>query len=180
LVAFGYAGQACGQSSADQAAVENVAEALAQHTVTPDKALDPAIVGKQRSDTLSLFEDPNYELTFAPKGEAHTAPDGKLEWPVHLIFKSETKGLEEDETLEFVKRDGVWYFANYDFLKFPWLFWFFALAMLAYAVLTAVATIVLRRRLIRCGQLRGANYVKIFIPFYWPALFRLTREVPKK
>jgi hypothetical protein len=164
------------QSSPNNAAISRLIASLSNHSVSPAKALDPAVTGESRTSELKLLSDAGYELTITPTGEPEWSGDSRVSIPAKVQFKDETTGLDISARVEFVERNGEWYFADYNFLKMPWLFWLFAIAMFAYALLTAATVIVLRRRLVRSGQLRGANYIKIFIPFFWPSLFRVTRR----
>lgn len=166
---------AMAQDSREEEAIARLLESLSNHSVTPESALDPTLSGEHRKTQLDLLSDHSYELAIRPSGQPVWLGDSTLSIPAKIQFKDETTTLDISSKVELVRRNGQWYFANYDFLRVPWLFWLFAVAMLAYGVLTAVTVIILRRRLIQSGHLRGGNYIKIFIPFFWPSLFRLTR-----
>jgi hypothetical protein len=69
----------------------------------------------------------------------------------------------------------VWYFADFDFLG--WSTYFIVTLILGMSIGIAFATgvLILRSRLSKQGELKGANLIKIFIPIFWPKLLSKSR-----
>jgi len=162
------------QNPQSVAEISTLASSLSNHSVSPEKALDPEVTGARRMSELKLLGDASYRLTITPTGAPEWSEGTRVSVPAKVQFNDETTELEVSTHVQFVERNGVWYFANYDFLQVPWYFWLILIPLFGYAIVSAVVVIMLRRRLVRSGQLHGANYIKIFVPFCWPSLFRLT------
>ena len=90
---------------------------------------------------------------------------------MRVEFKNATTEMSADSTARFVKRNGVWYYADFDFLGFPAVILVTLLICGTAGVAYATIVLVLRWRLVRQGRLSWSNRVKLFIPIFWPRLF---------
>jgi hypothetical protein len=145
---------------------------ISDHTKTPANVLDPNLSSAERGRNLHRLSAPSYDLSIVPEGPPVIVGDS-ASIPVKVHFNDhEGNTLDAASTAYFVKYGGTWYFANFDFLEWPW----FLIVMLVVGILTGIfyATIVLLlwRKLKRRGQV-GVNGVKMFFPIFWPSLFRL-------
>jgi hypothetical protein len=156
------------RSDADQ--ITGLMAALSDHSKAPSGVLDPNLSPSDRSKNLNRLSAPNYQLSLVPEGAPAITGDSATV-PVRVHF-DDKNGNTLSSTAHFVKLGGTWYFANFNFMKWPG----FLVAVLVIGILVgiayAVTVLVLWRKLISQGQL-GANAVKMFPPIFWPSLFRL-------
>jgi hypothetical protein len=147
---------------------------LASHSANPVDLLDPGITGIERVNRVSVFAKLDYEFRFQPSGDLKINGD-IVSLPGRMYFKNPQKQISVTTELNFVRREGRWYFADYDFAIFP--VWAIALMALGCSISIgyAVGILILRARLDRLGILwQGTNWIKIFLPFLWPTMFRVT------
>jgi hypothetical protein len=155
--------------------ITSLMASLSDQTKAPADVLDPELNSADRATNLKRFGSANYQLNLVPTERVYHITAGSAVIPVHVLFKSaDGSELERDATITFVKRKGIWYFANFDFLRWPTFLIVILFACLLVGVGYAVTVLVLRNRLIKRGPL-GTDILKIFIPFFWPDLFRRTR-----
>jgi hypothetical protein len=159
-------------SSTDASQITALLAGLSDRSKNPAEVLDPNLDPSARSKSLQRFSAPHYELSIVPT-EGVPAIEGDLaSMPVKVHFDSKDgNSLDTSTTAHFVKRNGTWYFSSFDFMQWP----MFLIVVLVGAILVGIAyaatVLILRSKLAREGQL-GVNGVKMFIPFYWPSLFR--------
>jgi hypothetical protein len=159
-------------ATSDVAEITNLMTALSDHSKTPAAVLDPNLSPSDREKNLHFFRAPQYQLSLVPtQGEPVISGDTALV-PVRVHFKGEEGNeLDTSATIHFIKRNGTWYFSNFGFMSWP----AFLIVVLVVCALVGISysagVLVLRNRLLRKGMLRG-NMVRIFIPFFWPSLFR--------
>ena len=158
------------RSDADQ--ITGLMAALSDHSRTPSDVLDPNLSPSDHSRNLNHLSAPNYQLRLVPEGVPVITGDSATV-PIRVYFDDKNGNtLDVSSTAHFVKLGGTWYFANFNFMKWPG----FLIAVLVVGILVGIAyaatVLVLWRKLISRGQL-GANAVKMFLPIFWPSLFRL-------
>jgi hypothetical protein len=154
--------------------INSLLSGLSDHSRTPEQVLDPALNPADRARDIKRLSAPKYELKLIPTDGIHLTTNESAKVPIRVRYNSgDGNELDTTATAQFVKRNGTWYFSNFDFMSWP----LFLIAVLIVGVLVAItyATIVLvlRNRLVRKGLLR-TNIVKIFFPIFWPDLFRQT------
>ncbi len=136
--------------------------------------LDPTITGAKREKNLRHFSATPFELTLVPNGAPLISGD-TASVPVRIHYKAEDdNSLDTNATAQFVKRNGAWYFANYDFMKWPVVLIVVLVVGASIGIAYAAIVLVLYSRVVKQGPF-GANTVKMFIPFFWPSLFRRAR-----
>lgn len=161
------------KSDADQ--ITGLMAALSNHSKAPAVVLDPALSGPDREKNLSHFSATPYELSIVPNGGAPTITGDSASEPVRVHYKAEDgNSVDASETAQFVRRNGVWYFASFDFMKWPAFLIVVLVACMLVGIVYAATVLVLWNRLTKHGKL-GANAVKMFIPLFWASLFRQTR-----
>jgi hypothetical protein len=159
-------------SDADQinglmASLSNRSKALADF-------LDPTLTEAEREKDLRHFSASPFELTLVPTGTPLISGD-TASVPVRVHYKAEDgNSLDASATAQFVKRNGAWYFANCDFMKWPVVLIVILVFGVSIGIAYAAIVLVLYDRVVKQGPL-GTNIVKMFIPFFWPSLFRRTR-----
>jgi hypothetical protein len=161
--------------SSDATQIAGLMSGLSDHSKTATEVLDPSLNPSDRDKNLSRLKDPHYELTLVSTGDIPANPGESASVPVRVHFKTENGEIETSSTAHFIKRNNTWYFSNFDFLSFPTFLIVVIVACVLLGIAYAATVLVLRGRLVRQGQLGAANAAKIFIPIYWPALFRRTR-----
>lgn len=162
------------KSDADQ--ITGLLAALSDHAKAPADVLDPTLTGPERDKNLGHFSTGQYELSIVPNDGAPAITGDSASVPVRVHYKAEDgNSLDASATAQFVRRNGVWYFASFDFMKWP----AFLIVVLVVCVLVgigyAATVLVLWSRLTKHGVLGGANAVKMFVPLFWASLFRQTR-----
>jgi len=157
--------------SADKSQISKLLTGLSDHSIKPADVLDPSMKPEKRTSSLGYFDDPAYQLSLAPVGDIEIRPDGSAAVPVKVRFKTENKEVSTQSTAEFVKRNQVWYFANFSFVAFPTVIIAVIVGGALVGISYASAVLLLRRKLLRQGKLDWGNRAKIFIPIFWPNLF---------
>jgi hypothetical protein len=159
------------QSPSDDAVIKQLILDLENHSISPGRALDPAVTGRTRAKDLDELSDPHFELTLTAKGEIVFSPDGTAHLDADVHFSDQTSEMSNtDGTVHFVERQGRWYFANYDFLKVPFWFWPLGIIMCGFAIASAVV-------MLRCWrQIREARRARQPAGAQSEAI-RLAREV---
>jgi hypothetical protein len=162
------------KSDADQ--IASLMAGLSDHTRTPADVLDPNLSPSDREKNLHRLTAPHYELSIVPTEgiPAITGEFASVHVRVHFNAGN-GNSLDASATAQFVKRNGAWYFSNFDFMAWP----AFLVIALAVCVLVgigyAVVVLILARRVLKQQQL-GTDWILMFFPFFWPALFRKYRS----
>lgn len=160
-------------SDADQ--IVELMKDLCTGSKTPTDALDPSLSPSERNRNVSKFGAQQFELTLVPTHGIPAITGDSASVPVRVHFKSESGDeLDTGSTAEFVRRNGTWYFANFEFMAWPVFLVVVFVICMATGIGYAAIVLILRSRLVKKGRL-GVNVVKIFLPFFWPSLFRETR-----
>jgi hypothetical protein len=159
-------------TSEDKREILVLLQGLADHSAKPSDVLDPDLGEKQRDRALTYFSDPEYQLSLQSAGDASFTDNDSASMPVHFRFKTSSSESDSKCRVDFVKRSGKWYFANYDFLSFPIVIIVLIGIGGIIGISYASAVLLLRSKLIRAGKLDITNRVKMFIPVFWPTLFR--------
>jgi len=156
--------------SADESEIKKLLSDLSEHSIKPSSVLDPSLNQERRDKNLAYFTD-SYQLRVVPTAPFWIKADGSADVSVRVEFKNATTELSADSTARFIKRNGVWYYADFDFLGFPPVLILTMVIGFTVAVSYATTVLVLRWRLVRHGRLSWSNRVKLFIPIFWPRLF---------
>lgn len=162
-------------ASSDAAQIAGLMTGLSNHSRAATQVLDPSLSPSDRDKNLRRFQDPHYELSLVPAGAVSTNAGDSASVPVRVHFKTGNGEVETSSTAQFIKRDSIWYFSNFDFLSFPTVIIVVIMLCVLVGIAYAATVLVLRSRLVRRGQLGAANGAKIFIPIFWPSLFRQTQ-----
>jgi hypothetical protein len=114
-----HASQGVSGGVSDEKQIVILINRLVSNAKTQD-LLDPSYSGDKLKNQIQHF-DGRYEISFVAKGPIQISGT-KANVPVHIIFitsigSSNEEKFEEDRTLDFVLRDGHWYFANFNFLN---------------------------------------------------------------
>jgi len=160
------------RTAADKQRIMALIRNLSNHANDPSALLDPQIVGEKRANALKYIGDKPFELSITPTKDIENRPDGTAVLPARVRFKNPTDELDSDAELHFVRRGDNWYFANFDFLGWPAILIVVVIVMPLLGLFYAVGTLVVLNRLRNDGRLWGANLLKVFIPAYWPSLYR--------
>lgn len=160
------------RSDADQ--ISRLITTLSSHTRSPSDLLDPSLNSSERAKNLSRFSASPFELTLRPTEGIPKITGDSVAVPVRVHYSTKGNYLDADATAHFVKRDGTWYFSDYDFLSMPIFLIVAIISCVVVGIAYAAVVLVLWRRALRRERL-GLNAVTIFIPFFWPVLFRQTR-----
>ncbi|HEY2857599.1 MAG TPA: hypothetical protein VGJ21_04235 [Terracidiphilus sp.] len=162
------------QSASDQDQIQALVQSLESHR-PPKDLLDPTMSEDLREKQSLPFRD-DYQISVAQQSEVKISGAVATE-PVKLAFKrtssTSTEEIESNTHLDFVKRGGRWYFANYKFLeRSADEILAFVLAMILAAVWmsgTLLKWRALRRRRASSGQLSGiiADYFTAINPMTW-------------
>ncbi len=170
LVVFSQAQQ---MNDAEQ--IKEVMKRLSGHLANAEDLVDPKLSGQERKKSLGHFGDPTYQLTLIPTDGIRIQPDGHAVVPARVHFKTSTQELDANVEVKFVQRNGVWYFANFDFLGWPAVLVAVLIIGIGVGIAFAAVVLILRSRLRKQGKLKGANLIKIFVPIFWPKLFSESR-----
>jgi hypothetical protein len=163
-------GQDAHRSDTEQ--IMTLMKKLTDHSASPDALLDPALGDPARKSSLDYFIDPYYQLTLVPRKEIKIEPDGRATVPVRVYFKNRTSSLDAPVNVKFIKRGDSWYFANFDFLGWPPILLVVVIVMPTLGAAYGIGVLIVWSRLKKQGRLKRANFIKIFIPVFWPKLFR--------
>jgi len=162
-------------SESDAGQISGLMAGLSDHSKAPVDVLDPNLSPSDRDKSLHHFIAPRYELSLVPTGGIPVVSGDFASVPVRVHFEaSDGNSLDASATAKFVKRDGVWYFANFDFMSWPAYLIIVLVVCLFVGVSYAVTVLILTRKLIQKGQF-GVTGIKAFVPFLWPSLFRQIR-----
>ena len=160
----------------DIAKIHALLSRLASAPTAPATWLDPQRVNAEREKDFSHFHSNNWGLRIeSTGGVVGTAPD-RASVPVH-VYSADRNGnsFEAESTAQFIKRDAEWYFANYDFMGSST----FLRVVLSLGFFFGIgyATVVLNL-LVKMRQRQDLDIadVKVYIPFFWPSLFRRLRQ----
>jgi hypothetical protein len=161
------------RSDADQ--ISALMASLSDHSKAPADVLDPSLSPSDREKNLHHFSAPHYELSLVPTQGIPVVIGDSASVPVRVHFNAEDgNSLDASATAQFVRRNGIWYFSNFNFMSWP----AFLIVALVVCILVgigyAATVLVLRSKLLKRGPL-GASGIKMFIPFFWPTLFSRTR-----
>jgi len=160
-------------SDVDQ--IKELMTSLSSQAKKPADVLDPMLSAAIRKKNLGHFSASPYELNVVPDGGAPSISGDTATVPVRVHYKAEDgNSLDVSATVQFVRRGGNWYFANYDFMKWPVFLIIVLVLGISAGIAYAATVLVLWRRLTK-QKTQGANIVKMFVPFFWPFLFRQTR-----
>lgn len=158
---------------------EQIRQLLTQvcaHTGNPEQLLDPQLSTQDKNRNAAPLNG-KFELQITPRVSVDTVSEvsGEMTVPARVFFKTQNRELNIDANLEFVRRKGNWYFKNFNFLHTPTWLIVFLIAGLVVGILYAIGVVThLWRVLKRSGvQLRVADLVKAFVPFFW---FRANRH----
>ena len=111
-------------------------------------------------------------LTLIPAGPIQINADSSAAVPAKVEFKNVNKQMSAQSTAEFVKRNQVWYFANFSFVAFPTVIIAVIVVGALAGISNASGVLLLRRRLLRQGKLDWSNRAKIFaLALFGPNLF---------
>lgn len=162
------------KNDADQ--IASLLESLSDHSRSPADVLDPNLSPSDHEKNLHRFSTPHYELSLVPRGGLPAIVGESASLPVRVHFTAGNgNSLDANATAQFVKRNGIWYFSNFDFMAWP----DFLVAALVFGVLVgigyAVIVLTLASRLLNERRL-GTDWILVFLPFFWPALFRKYRR----
>lgn len=172
-IAILLAAQAPLKSDTDQIIV--LIASLSDHARIPADVLDPALSGSERDRNLRYFSPKPYELSIIPRDGAPTITGDFASVPVRVHYEAEDgNSLDASATARFVRRNGIWYFASFDFMKWPAFLVVVALVCILAGIGYAATVLVLWSRLTK-HELPGVNATKIFVPIFWASLFRQTR-----
>jgi hypothetical protein len=159
------------KSDADH--ITDLLTALSSHSKTPVDVLDPTLSPANRDKSLGHFSLAPYELNLKPEGDPVILGD-TASVPIRVHYKAEDgNSLESSATAQFVRRNGTWYFSSFDFMGWPVILTVVLVICICVGIGYAAAVLLLRNRLAKRGPI-GINVVKMFIPFFWPSLFRQT------
>lgn len=165
-----------GLLQSDVGQITRLMAGLSDHSKSPAASLDPNLDVSERDKNLKYFNASHYELNFIPTGPVHATAEGLASVTVRVHFIDTNRNeLDTDATVQFVKRNGEWYFANFAFLGWPYAL----IAVLIITILVVVGyvstVLVLGNRLLKQGSL-GANALKVLFPIFWFGLFRKTQR----
>jgi hypothetical protein len=164
-------------STSDAGQITSLMASLSDHSKNPADVLDPNLSASDRQKNLKHFNAPHYELNLTPVGDISEITSDTASVPVSVHFKTDDgNSLDANATAQFVRRNGTWYFSNFDFMAWPVFLIVVLIVGMAVGISYAITVVILRSRLAKQGQQWGVNIVKIFIPIFWPALFRQTRR----
>lgn len=166
-------GQNDRKSDTDQ--INALIEKLSNHSVTADKALDPDLSGPKRKSAIDYLSGPAYQLTITPTGDVRIGSDGRAVLTARIRFRSQTNELDRDAEVRFIRRDGVWYFADFGFLGWPTILIMVLVVGILVGISYATVGLILFTRLQKRNKLNQATFFKLFIPIFWPKLFSMCR-----
>jgi len=163
------------ESGSDADQIAKLIAGVCDHSKAPSDALDPSLNPADRDKNLHRLSAPHYELNLIPAEGIPKFTGDIVSVPVRVHFDAKDgNSLDVSATARFVKRNGAWYFSNFDFLTWP----VFLILVLVFGVLVgigyAATVLVLMTKLLKHGQL-GINGIKMFLPIFWPSLFRQVR-----
>ncbi|WP_125486669.1 hypothetical protein [Edaphobacter aggregans] len=147
---------------------------LTGHRRSPDLLLDPNSVN--RNNEVDRLRDASYVLSLTSEGNPQFTGPGTANIPVRVRFKTANEELDTSSEAHFVLRGTTWYFSDFRFLAFPNALIVVLVVGCLIGVFYAASMLILRSRLLRSGQLNFKTQTKLFVPFFWPSLFKSTQE----
>lgn len=157
------------------AAIRDLLDRVSKGGTAPASALDPLLGDEARKADSKRFAAEGYELRIQPTGAPSLSDENHATAPVEVHWDDHRGNSVDvsDSTAHLVRRDGVWYFASYDFLAWPG--YLVALLVLGCSVGVGYAAVVLvlYRKIVVSSD--AASIALVWIPFYWPSLFRKFR-----
>ena len=173
LLVFAYQSAPQKQSALnDGAAIETLVVSLEDHRAAPTELLDPDLDHERRQKSLGDFEDKLYQVSFYERSPVMFADRDHASMDARVHFKNSHSEADMATTIQFVRRDGRWYFASFEFLDFPPILIAVVVAAAAVGIGFAAMVLLLRARLRRAGRLDLKRQFAVFIPFAWPTLWR--------
>lgn len=167
------------QRSAAGTGAEEVRRLLAElssKSIKPADALDPTLAPSDRTRNLAHFSAGPYDLKLVPIGSVSSPAGDVITTPIRVHYDAQDgNSLETDATARFVRRNGTWYFADFGFMAWPAAIIIVVIGGVLIGIGWATTVLVLRSRLAKRGQLSPAASAKVFVPLFWPSLFRQTR-----
>jgi hypothetical protein len=177
LLVFAFQSAPQKQSAAsDEAAIQALIASLEAHRAAPAELLDPDLERERRQKSLAAFRDKLYQVSFYEKSPLVFADGTHASMDTRVHFRDGHSEATMTTTLNFVRRDGDWYFADYEFLGFPPVLIAVVVVAATVGIGFAVMVLVLRARLRRTGKLDISRQLLVFAPFAWPALWRESQE----
>ncbi|MGD0797456.1 MAG: hypothetical protein ABR910_07005 [Acidobacteriaceae bacterium] len=163
-------------SKSDGDQITGLMAALSSHSKTPADVLDPTLDPVERKKNLGHFSSSPYELNIFPTDALPAITGDSASVPIQVHYKAEDgNSLDSSATAEFVRRNGIWYFSNFAFMGWPALLLAVLFAGVFVGIGYAATVLILRTRLVKQGIVGPNSMAKMFIPFFWPSLFRQTR-----
>ena len=167
------------QSSApgnDRGQINSLLARISNQSISLGDALDPNLSPSQRTQEIKRFGSSHYELEITATGQISPSDTNSASLPVRVHYKADDgNALDVDSKASFVKRNGTWYFANFDFMVWsPFLVivtLLFGLVGVGYAVMV----LFLRYRLRKRG-IKGLKGLRALIPMLWPSILSELRE----
>jgi hypothetical protein len=156
--------------------ISSLVAALSNGSRPPSDVLNPNLSPSDRRKNLKHFRAKHYELSLVPEGNSDIEGNSASVM-VRVRFKNDDGDeLNTSTTAHFVRRDGTWYFSDFDFMSWPGGL-IVVLLVGAFAGVGYAATVLtLLRKLHERGSL-ASDGIKMFVPLFWPTLFRQIRVV---
>jgi hypothetical protein len=160
----------------DELAITALLRSLEEHSQTPSQLLDPEVKGEMRKKSLSYLDAKLYRISFYERSPVVLDTDRThASQNTRVYFEDGRTKADLSISLKFVKRDGTWYFATYEFLGWPASLIVLIVIGTAVAIGYAATVLVLKHRLTRAGIWDSTHFLLAFIPFAWPHLWRESR-----
>ncbi len=163
-------------ASEDARQILDLLDSMSRHSRSPSDLLDPQLSADEKSKSLKHFSASHYDLRLIPTTAISEVDGERARVPVRVQF-DDGNGNTADLTAvaTFVKREGIWYFSNYDFMEWPISLIAVSVVLCLIGIGYSVTVIVLTRRLAARKSPRSRS-LRVFIPFFWPQLFRGCRS----
>jgi hypothetical protein len=160
----------------DRAAIDQLLADLASGAMKPRDALNPELMGETRALELETLGN-TFKLRIDRVDDIRFNKPGEAEAQVQAELKRGNTTVQTTSTARFVKHGDQWYFVDFEFLRLGWFFWMAMTILAVFWATCMLCLIVLYGRLMRADIFwKDKNYIKMFIPFLWPRLSRLTRR----
>jgi uncharacterized protein YchJ len=150
--------------SPDQAQIGALMRSLSSND-HPQSLLDPEMRSEERNRQLQTVSRP-YTLRLIPNESIKVSGDSATV-EARVEFQTTHSQLEQSARVNFVRRNGRWYFADFSFLQTSWVFiiGFIAGMLLAIGYASGVLWAFFSRR--KQGPLRPVDFVRIYNPLTW-------------
>jgi hypothetical protein len=172
VFASAYAGQSLPQN--DSQSIKLLLSQLSDPSKRPSALLDPMLQPASASKSLEAFQG-RYEISAVPTSEITITDSDKATVPVRVHYRSDRgDSTDANSVASFVRRNGVWYFADFDFVH--WNAFPIVVSLLFGLTGTGYVIMVLfvRYRMRRSG-IKGLPILKSWIPFLWPSILSETK-----